>query len=494
MIQSDRQETLKGENIMQNIWKYISNFGVTEAGTHLDRRTIILTNQLNFVMLISMFLLLATTIATQGFTHMVLSIGTLRIALTLILSFLNLVIARYGYTNLSRLSLIFLPSVVFLIGPTLIGYVEEEGFTYYPYVVIGISIIPQMLVNPQKERFLFWFSMSYLLLLTIFIDRIMVYLGKPEMVEPGMHSYPIVDRINTFYAFYKIPHVGLFLFINANIYYLRLLNFRFETELNSKNSELDLQNRALKAQKDEIERQKDELISKEISTWQKLVSIISHEIVNSAIPITNLAGMTSQMLEDESGIVLKPEKIGEEVTEDIHHSLKIIESRTRGLINFVKATKSITQIPRLNIRKILLKELFERIAILYQAKFTTTGVHFEKEIVPPDLFIEADLELIEQVIINLIQNSLEAMMETSVPILSLRASKNESDHVQITISDNGVGISDEVIERIFLPYYSTKSTGSGIGLSMSKQIMMLHHARLEVVTGLKTGATFIMIF
>jgi signal transduction histidine kinase len=479
---------------MQNIWKYISNLGITDGETHLSRRTIILTNQLNFVMLISMFLLLVTTIITQGLTHMVLSIGTLRVALTMILSFINLLIARYGFNNVSRLSLIFLPSVLFLLAPTMIGYVEEEAFTYYPYVVIGISIIPQMLVHPHEEKFLYWFSLTYLFLLTVFIDQIMVHLGKPEMVEPEMHSYPIVARINTFYAFYKIPHIGLFLFINANIYYLRLLNFRFEAELKGKNNELDLQNKELKVQKDEIERQKDELISKEISTWQKLVSIISHEIVNSAIPITNLAGMTSQMLEDESGAVLKPEKIGEEATEDIHHGLKIIESRTHALINFVKATKSLTQIPTPNIRKIVLKELFERITILYQARFKELGVHFENQIIPTDLFIEADLELIEQVIINLIQNALDAMVETSSPRLSLIASKNDSRHIQITISDNGRGINEEVLERIFLPFYSTKENSSGIGLSLSKQIMMLHHARLEVVTGRKEGATFIMTF
>ena len=479
---------------MQNIWKNISNLGINEAGKQLSRRTIVLVNQLNFVLLISMFLLLVTTIVTQGITNMVVSIGTLRVAWTLLLSLLNLLIARYGLTNLSRLSLIFLPSVVFLLVPTLIGYVQEEDFTYYPYVVIGASIIPQMLVHPHKEKFLYWFSLSYLFLLTIFIDRIMIMLGKPGMVEPGMNSYPIVDRINTFYPFYKIAQIALFLFINANIYYLRLLNFHFEAELNGKNSELDLQNKELKEQKDELERQKDKLISKEIDTWQKLVNIISHEIVNSAIPITNLAGMTAQMLEDESGVVQKPEKIGGEVTEDIHHSLRIIESRTKGLINFVKATKSLTDIPKPNLRKIFLRDLFERISTLYKAKFKETGVKFEKEIVPTDLSIEADMELIEQVIINIFQNALEAMQETSTPRLSITARINESDHVQISISDTGKGISDEVLERIFLPFYSTKANNSGIGLSLSQQIMMLHHARLEVSSAENRGATFIMIF
>jgi signal transduction histidine kinase len=322
----------------------------------------------------------------------------------------------------------------------------------------------------------------------------MVLLGKPGMVEPGMNSYPVVDRINTFYPFYKIAQIGLFLFINASIYYLRRLNFRFEDELKNKNNALDLQNIELKAQKDEIERQKDELISKEISTWQKLVNIITHEIVNSAIPITNLAGMTAQMLEDEAGVVQKPEKIGEDVIEDIHHSLRIIESRTKGLISFIKATKSLTDIPKPNLRKILLRDLFERISTLYKAKFKETGVKFELEIVPTDLSIEADMELIEQVIINILQNALEAMQETSTPMLSINARKSESDHVQISISDTGKGISDEVLEQIFLPFYSTKANNSGIGLSLSQQIMMLHHARLEVSSAVNRGTTFIMIF
>ena len=271
-------------------------------------------------------------------------------------------------------------------------------------------------------------------------------------------------------------------------------NFHFEEVLYNKNKELDLQNIELKAQKEEIERQKDELISKEINTWQKLVNIISHEIVNSAIPITNLAGMTAQMLEDESGEVQKPQEIEESVTEDIHHSLRIIESRTQGLINFVKATKSITDIPKPNLRVVFIRDLFDRIAILHKARFREKGVRFEMEIVPSELSIEADLELIEQVIINLIQNALEAMNDIADPSLSLKASRNGSNLTQISVSDNGPGISDEVLEHIFLPFYSTKSNNSGIGLSLSQQIMMLHHGRLEVSSVLQKGATFIMAF
>ena len=471
---------------MHKIWNYISNLGTAGEKDTWKLRTLVISNQLNFVMFVSMILLLVTTIVTLLLTNDSIYIGTLRVVILLILTFLNLLLSWLGYSKLSRLSLIYLPPIVFLLGPTLIGYVEEESYTYYPYVLICVSIIPQLLLYPKKEKILWWFSMIYYFILVLLIDKIMVRFGTT--------SFPIVDRINTFYPFYKIAQIALFLFINASIYYLRMLNFRFENQLNTKNHELDLQNIELKAQKDEIERQKDELVSKEISTWQKLVNIISHEIVNSAIPITNLAGMTAQMLEDESGVVQKPDEIGEDVTEDIHHSLRIIESRTQGLITFVKATKSLTEIPKPNLRKIFIHDLFERITILYKAKFKEKDVEFKCKIDPSGLSIEGDLELIEQVMINLIQNAIEAMQDTKDPKLSIVAVKNESDHVRISITDNGKGIREEDLERIFLPFYSTKANNSGIGLSLSQQIMLLHHARLEAVSGLTEGASFNMIF
>jgi two-component system, NtrC family, nitrogen regulation sensor histidine kinase NtrY len=200
------------------------------------------------------------------------------------------------------------------------------------------------------------------------------------------------------------------------------------------------------------------------------------------------------MLEDESGTVLKTHKIGDEVVEDIHHSLKIIESRTRALVNFVKSTKSLTQIPKPVIRQMSLRELSERITILYQPRFKESGIRFEKFISPEDLTVEADLELIEVVIINLIQNAIEAMDGIPGPRLVFVAEKNEMGQVSITISDNGKGIDHEVMERIFLPFYTTKTNNSGIGLSLSQQIMMLHNGRMEVNSQPGEGATFRMIF
>jgi signal transduction histidine kinase len=471
---------------MKKIWNFISNLGVRENDSEMARRTIMLSNKLNFVMLGSMVLLLTISVPLMVLTNDPLSYGTLRVAILLGFNLLNLILAGFGFTRLSKVLLILMPPVIFLLGPTFIGYVEEESYTYYPYVLICASIIPQLLLHPKNERFLFWLFMTYYFVLVLFIDWLMVHFQTIQ--------FPIVDRINTFYAFYKIAHVFLFIFINACIYYLQMLNFRFEDELYTKNRELDIQNLELINQKNEIERQKDELVRKETSTWHKLVNIISHEILNSAIPITNLAGMSSQLLEDESGTTLKPAKIGEEAIEDIHHGLKIIESRTQALINFVTSTKSLTQIPKPIIRRIIISDLFDRVIILFQSRFIEKGIHYEKQITPPGITIEADLELVENVIINLIQNALEAMEDIQNPRLSFVAEKSNSNQVQISISDNGKGIKNEDVERIFLPYYSTKPNNSGIGLSLSQQIMMQHNGRLEVKSQTGEGATFTMIF
>jgi len=471
---------------MQNIWIGISNIGVKPGMRSEERRSVTLSNQLNFVMLVTMALLLLITIPLMELTHDPLSYGTLRVVFMLIFNVLNMGVAFAGMARLSKLLLIFIPPVIFLLGPTIYGYVEEESYTYYPYVVICVSIIPLLLLHPKNEKYFFWLSITYYFLLTVFIDKLMD-------IFSAVH-FPIVDRINTFYAFYKIAQILLFLFVSASIYYLRMLSIRFESELSSKNAELDLQNAELVLQKNEISRQKDELVRKETSTWQKLVSIISHEIVNSAIPITNLAAMSSQMLEDESGKVAKPSGIGEEVISDIHTGLKIIESRTAALINLVRSTRSLTRIQRPTVRRVKISELMERISMLYLARFRDQGISFSYKIDPAELEIMADLELIEEVLINLIQNSIEAMAEIDEKRIGIEARSDGSGNIRISVTDNGKGISEQMIEQIFLPFFSTKPEKSGIGLSLAQQVMLLHNGRIEVSSAPGGGASFTMVF
>jgi serine phosphatase RsbU (regulator of sigma subunit) len=234
---------------MRKIWNYVSNLGLTDKRNSLRKREIVLSNQLNFIMLITMCLLLVSTVVTLLLTKDTIYIGTLRVGVLVLVNFLNLVAARFRYTKISTLSLIFAPPLVFLLWPTFMGYVEEESYTYYPFALIAASIIPQLLLMPDKQKYLYWFSFVYYFLLVIFIDRV--------MIRYEHNSFPIVDRIREFYPFYKISQIGIFLFINASIYYLRKQNLRFEDSLNNKNLILDLKNKKLTTQRGKILQQKE---------------------------------------------------------------------------------------------------------------------------------------------------------------------------------------------------------------------------------------------
>ena len=135
---------------MQKIWNYISSLGITDKRKHLSDRTIIMTNQLNLVLFVTTLILFMVTARVLWQMNEDMSYGTLRIIVLFGITFLNLVIARFGFTRLSRLSVIFLPPVAIILWPTLIGYVEEESYVYYPYVLICASIVPQMLVHQRK--------------------------------------------------------------------------------------------------------------------------------------------------------------------------------------------------------------------------------------------------------------------------------------------------------------------------------------------------------
>lgn len=234
---------------MQGIWNYISNLGTTDRSSIYRKRSIVLGNQLNFIMLVTMFLLLVVTISIQLLTNDSIYLGTLRIGVLAFVTFLNLVAARFRLIQISISSLVFMPPIVFLLGPTLIGYVEEESFTYYPYVLIATSIIPQLLFFPDKQKFLYWFSIGYYFILVCFIDLIMIRFGSER--------FPIIDRIAGFYLYYKVAQIGVFIFIFSCIYYLRKQNMRFEKTVYDNNKTLRIQNMELSDQREQILTQKN---------------------------------------------------------------------------------------------------------------------------------------------------------------------------------------------------------------------------------------------
>jgi len=239
---------------------------------------------------------------------------------------------------------------------------------------------------------------------------------------------------------------------------------------------------------------KTELEEQEVDSWQKLVRILTHEIMNSTIPITNMVAIAREFLVDDNGNPKQIPGLNKEEISDLIESLSTAESRSKGLVNFVQTTKSLTRIPEPSFKEMKVKDSFGRIKELFKREVTDLEIELKINLEQPDLIIIADPELVEQVLINLIRNAIEALENISEPLIELTALQENQTTTLIKVRDNGKGISEENQDKIFVPFFSTKKEGSGIGLSLSRQIMKLHKGRIEVVTEKGVGTCFELVF
>jgi len=218
-----------------------------------------------------------------------------------------------------------------------------------------------------------------------------------------------------------------------------------------------------------------ELEDKEIEAWQKLIRVLTHEIMNSITPISSLASTVNHMLIKQSGKGLNEENIT-----DIKSAASTIQKRSEGLIHFVNDYRSLTKIPKPNFEVFPIIEIFERIGDLMEPNFTADGIDFSYKIIPKHIKVTCDPDLIEQVIINLIVNSTHALAKSKNPKILLFAGLDTRGRLMIKVVDNGPGLTEDLIEKIFIPFFSTKAEGSGIGLSLSKQIVKAHGGTIGV--------------
>ena len=239
---------------------------------------------------------------------------------------------------------------------------------------------------------------------------------------------------------------------------------------------------------------KTELEEQEVESWQKLVRILTHEIMNSTIPITNMVGVARDFLVDDDGNPKEIPGLAKEDIDDLVESLSTAKNRSKGLVKFVQTTKDLARIPEPTISEIRVDELFNRLKGFYKNDLRQLKIDFKIILCKSGLVINADLEMIEQVLINLVKNAIDAVKDSSRPKIKIMADQNDNQAVVISVCDNGAGIPEENIENIFIPFFSTKKEGSGIGLSLSRQIMKLHRGRIDVETEPGAGTTFKLEF
>jgi len=222
------------------------------------------------------------------------------------------------------------------------------------------------------------------------------------------------------------------------------------------------------------------LEEQETEAWQKLIRVLTHEIMNSITPIASLSSTLDIMLKGISQESNQETiRLDNDTTIEIQQALQTINKRSTGLLHFVNTYRNLTRIPKPNFKIAKIKNLFENIKMLMVDELEKNDVQFIVAVDPENMEFSADEQLIEQVLINLIKNSIHALEGKKDGKIELKSFYNKRGRVTIQVSDNGQGILKDVLDKIFIPFFTTKPSGSGIGLSLSRQILRLHNGTIS---------------
>jgi two-component system nitrogen regulation sensor histidine kinase NtrY len=227
----------------------------------------------------------------------------------------------------------------------------------------------------------------------------------------------------------------------------------------------------------------------ESKAWSKLLNVMTHEIMNSVAPISSLADTMKNRLQS-------PEianSIQSADLEDISLGIDTIKRRSEGLLKFTESYRSLNKITKLDLDKILVRNMFENLASLMRPTLEKKNIELEIILRDPALGIEADINLLDQVMINLLVNAIEAVKDREEPRITLSA-EIQNNRTLVKVTDNGLGMPPELLDKIFIPFFSTRKTGSGIGLSLCKQIMLLHKGNIQAQSTEGKGSAFILQF
>ncbi|MEQ9415659.1 MAG: ATP-binding protein [Cyclobacteriaceae bacterium] len=231
-----------------------------------------------------------------------------------------------------------------------------------------------------------------------------------------------------------------------------------------------------------------EMEEQEVDAWQKLIRVLTHEIMNSVTPIVSLTEAVNTMLTDRDGERKKLEALDEEDKEDLFGSLETIEKRSKGLLRFVNAYKDFTKTPEIVVSQVDISGLIKQVLNLLNAELIRNRIIVDKSEVEVHLMARGDASWLEQVIINIIRNAMDVLEQATAPTIKIEAFKN-GDGTSIVITDNGEGMDKATLDNIFVPFFTTKKNGTGVGLSLSRQIMKLHRGSLSVTSELGKGTT-----
>ena len=238
---------------------------------------------------------------------------------------------------------------------------------------------------------------------------------------------------------------------------------------------------------------KSALDEREIESWQKLIRVLTHEIMNSMTPIVSLSRYIGGVVGNEELTQRLTDQSSEQY-KDLHQSIEAIASRSQGLMEFVDSYRSLSNLPEPVFDEIEVKGLFERIELMFKEQIDEQSIRLETKVDPENATLIIDVKLLEQVLINLMSNAIDAVIENNNKQIQLQYENDIYGKSKIRVIDNGSGIGKDIIDNIFTPFYTTKETGSGIGLSLSRQLTRLNNGTLSVSSSEGEGSQFTLSF
>ena len=231
----------------------------------------------------------------------------------------------------------------------------------------------------------------------------------------------------------------------------------------------------------------------ESGAWVRLMRILNHEIRNSITPISSLAETIMMILHHENGHPKELAQLNPQNLSDIQISIETLRQRSDNLHQFIDDYQKLTKIPAPVPMKIELQSFIEEIHSLFRTDFENRKIKFLSEIEPEVQMLRADRNLLQQVMINLVRNGMDAMENMDNPELVIR-SQTEKGSIRISVADNGAGIDQDILDEVFVPFYTTKSQGSGIGLSLARQVMRMHGGNIWITSRKGEGTTVYLDF
>jgi len=318
--------------------------------------------------------------------------------------------------------------------------------------------------------------------------------GKVELVNQAAHKLlelPYISELNDL----SRVDIQLPLLIESNEFGRQL----HKIVINGEIVHLAIRTKKFKMQEIDytlvsLQNIRTELEENEVETWQKVIRVLTHEIMNSVTPIISLTQIMRENLESNDLHAKTENQLLLDSENDFHTNLQTIERRTKGLLKFINAYRDLNKLPEANFITVPVSALLNRIQSIMKGEIEKNKVTLQIQDQAALANITIDPEMIEQVFINLLINAIQAIEEQNEKLIFITALQTSENRIVIKVKDNGKGIDQNMIDQIFIPFFTTKQNGSGIGLSLSRQIMKLHKGHISVSSQPKQGTTFSLVF